>query len=82
MDDRIIEGADVVCQVSDELNRLAAAFAQTGNAIMADKLCVLCSALDGAEGKIRRAWGEAIDQRVEHAEQATRNMVAAAIAVI
>lgn len=76
----IHEGCEQVIVVADDLHDLSIAFARTGNEATARKLLLFARELKEAEEEIRQAVSRNVTERLEDSEQATTNMVKAALA--
>ncbi len=72
---------DQINGISMELNELGTAFNRTGNEALADKLWQFSYKLEESAKKIDDAVGAEIRDRCDQAQQASANMIAAALAM-
>jgi hypothetical protein len=78
--DRLTDGPHLIMHVRDELHILAAAFDETGNEKIAAKLDRLARDLQEAKKLIEEGRNEALNHALRVSEEATGNMLMAAMA--
>lgn len=78
--DKLSHGADIARGVSMRLRDLAESFRDTGNSVVAKRLADLSEDLREAHRLVEQGRDEALAQAAAASEQATLNMIGAALA--
>lgn len=78
--DKLTDGPHMLLGISNELSDLAGAFNETGNERIASRLSFLVKNLHAARKMIEEGRNEALNHAVRVSEEATGNMVRAALA--
>jgi hypothetical protein len=77
---KLTEGPAILFDVASELRHLAGAFVTTGNRKVAEQLHAVATDIGRARKMIEEGRNEALSQAVRASEEATGNMLRAAIA--